>query len=549
MLSRFPARASHPRPRGASRSLGARFSRLVGVLLALVMFCAWFAPSAGASGAPRARPALLQAAGAQPEVAQRVIVLHAPGDASAERYARSKGYPKIEDVGAIGFVALIKGKDLADIASHPGVKYVTVDSPMVHTATVDTSNLATLYSQEVGAPSLYPAGTTGAGVGVAVIDTGVAGLPDFNDGSGQSRIIYQAKFSANTNDTDDYMGHGTHVAGIIAGNSWANAANPSAQGKYLGVAPGANLINLKVSDDAGVSYTSDVANAIEWAIANRQTYNIRVINLSMVASTQESYLTSALDAEVERAWFNGILVVVAAGNGGPNSELNPPANDPFVITVGAADPMNTVTPGDDTIAPWSGYGTTQDGFSKPDVVAPGRYVASTLASAGSYLATTFPSRIVDTNYIWMSGTSMAAPVVAGAAALAFQAHPAWTNDQVKWLLTNTATPLTSGGTPLPGSGSGEINAQAVVNYAGVPGLANQGQTINSFISGPNGATTYTYPTTSSWSTSSWSTSSWSTSSWSTSSWSTSSWSTSSWSTSSWSTSSWSTSSWSEYQNS
>ncbi|GAC1651557.1 MAG: hypothetical protein NVS4B8_26580 [Herpetosiphon sp.] len=298
------------------------------------------------------------------------------------------------------------------------------------------------------------------------------------------------------------------------------------RGRYIGIAPEANLVNVKVVGDGGVSYTSNVVNAIEWVIKNRQAYNIRVINLSLISSIAESAKTSTLDAAVERAWFNGIFVVVAAGNNGANTLLFPPANDPFVVTVGAADAMGTPQLNDDTVAPWSSYGTTQDGYAKPDVVAVGRYIQSVLAP-NSYFGATFPARIVDTNYIMMSGTSMAAPVVAGIAALAFQNHPEWTNDQVKWLMTSTALKL-GGTTPLVGQGAGEVQGQQVAQYAGIPALANQNIPINLQLIGPGGATVYTgtpLAPGSSWTTSSWTTSSWTTSSWTTSSWTTANWTT------------------------
>ena len=190
------------------------------------------------------------------------------------------------------------------------------------------------------------------------------------------------------------------------------------------------------------------------------------MNLSLVSSVAESYKTSPLAAAVERAWFNGILVVVAAGNAGPDTLLYPPANDPFVITVGASDMMGTVAANtDDTVAPWSSYGTTQDGFSKPEVVAPGRRIVAPLTSANSNLALAMSARIKDGSYIWLSGTSMAAPMVSGIGALAFQAHPEWTNDQFKWLLMQKARRPAQG---LPGSGNGAVNAVPVVNYEGTP---------------------------------------------------------------------------------
>jgi serine protease AprX len=211
-----------------------------------------------------------------------------------------------------------------------------------------------------------------------------------------------------------------------------------------------------------------------------------------------------------------------------------------VVTVGAADPVGTVSRGDDGMASWSSYGLTQDLHSKPDVVAPGRYITAAMAADTAYLAQKMPDRIVDRHYLWLSGTSMAAPVVAGVAALIFQAHPEWTNDQVKWLLGQTATVLHSPAilglvsTPLLGQGSGEVDAAAAVHYKVTPSRANQGLLINLQLTGPDSATHYTASSSSSsWSSSSWSSSSWSSSSWSSSSWSSSSWSSSSWSSAEW----------------
>jgi serine protease AprX len=435
---------------------------------------------------------------------------------------QSLGGSSIKEIAAEAFVATLPGRAIATLGSHSAVKYVAPDTPMLKTGTIDNSQLGTFYPQTVSAAQLW-SGTrplTGAGVGIAVLDTGIAtDLKDWNTGSGTSRIVASAKFNSNTNSMADGHGHGTHVAGIIAGNSWF-ANDISLRGKYIGIAPEANLINVKVADDSGMSYLSDVVNGIEWVIANRETYNIRVMNLSLVSSVAESARTSVLAAAVERAWFNGIFVVVAAGNSGPNTMQYPPANDPFVVTVGAADPRNSTTTDDDLIAPWSSYGSTQDSHSKPDVVAPGRYISSALASNNSMLARSFPSRIVDSSYIWMSGTSMAAPVVAGVAALAFQAHPEWTNDQVKWVIQQTARQL-GGATPVVGQGAGQVDALAVVQYTGVPSYANQGLTINEQLVGPEGRTSYTGNSSASWSTASWSTASWSTANSSTASWSTS----------------------------
>jgi serine protease AprX len=465
----------------------------------------------------------------------RVIITRQTSDAKfGENNLRGAGGKWLKKLPHDALVAELPGKFIQKLGQHRAVKYIAPDAPVVNTcadcAAVDASRLAAMFPQASGASSLWPAtaggtGWTGKGVGVAVLDTGInSARPDWNDVAGTSRIVDAPVFNAGVITREDGHGHGTHVAGIVGGNSWHRASS-DLQGKYIGVAPESTLIDVKVADDAGTSYISDLIMAIDWVVTNRETHNIRVMNLSLVSSVAESYKTSTLAAAVERAWFNGILVVVAAGNAGAGTLAYPPANDPFVITVGASDTMNTVANGDDTVAPWSSYGTTQDGFSKPEVVAPGRMIVAPLTSARSTLGLALPGRIVDGSYMWLSGTSMAAPVVAGVAALAFQAHPEWTNDQVKWLLMQTATPLGLAGdsTPLPGSGTGTVNAPAVVEYAGTPQLANQGIAISEQLIGPDGALVYD---NSSWSSSSWSSSSWSSSSWSSSSWSSSSWSSS-----------------------
>ncbi|HET7038116.1 MAG TPA: S8 family peptidase [Thermomicrobiaceae bacterium] len=504
----------------------------IGVLL-LCMPLLGIMPTAAAppDNGPHADAGLLHQAAGNPNQIFRVIIQGKGnhGRAAAEHAAAAAGGAKLNDVADMGVVMQLPGKALAALAKHKDIKYISLDSPVQPTACsssgpVNSCSLTTLYPQASNATGLWPSGLTGKGIGVAVVDTGVSAKPDFDN-----RLVASQKFSSTTTNQNDGYGHGTHVAGIIAGNSWSSS-NSSVRGLYIGVAPQANIVNVKVADDTGMAYTSDIVNGIDWVIANRDRYNIRVLNLSMEQSTPESYHTSILDAEVEKAWFNGIMVVVAAGNNGPLTAFYPPMNDPFVITVGAADVNNTADQHDDFLAPWSSYGVTQDGIVKPDLVAPGRVMYSVLASKSVVLAQEFPSRITpDGNYIWLSGTSMAAPVVSGVAALIFQAHPEYTNDQVKWLMMQTATPP-----PLLalGMGAGEVNATAAAGYSGTPGYANQGLLISLQLLGPNGATSYDLNTSSSsWSSSSWSSSSWSSSSWSSSSWSSSSWSSSSWSSS------------------
>ncbi len=498
-------------PVAACRMRPSRIGRVLLPLVLVLSFClsVLASPVSSASKESRVLPQLQRQAAEQSNKTFRVIVLRINGDRAADRALQALGGTRVKEVTAGGFVALLPGRAIRALGEHPAVKYVTPDARMNKTSTVDPSKLGTVYPFTVKATELWSntsSPLTGKGVGVAVLDTGInGGACDWKNASGASRIVAQAKFNSNTNSQADGHGHGTHVAGIIAGNSW-HCTNTAVQGKYVGIAPGANLINVKVSDDQGGSYLSDVANGIDWVVNNRATYNIRVMNLSLVSSVAESYNSSVLAAAVERAWKNGIFVVVAAGNAGPDTVHYPPANDPFVVTVGAVDPMNTGTLTDDFVPSWSSYGTTQDGFSKPDVAAPGRYVIAPLASSGSTLGKQFPSRIVDTNWFWLSGTSMASPVVAGLAALAFEAHPAWTPDQVKWLLQNTSAKLGSSTSSVLGQGAGQVDAAAVVRYSGTPGSANQGLTLSSLLTTSTDGTLQVDYTASSWSASSWSSS-------------------------------------------
>ena len=209
----------------------------------------------------------------------------------------------------------------------------------------------------------------------------------------------------------------------------------------MGIAPEADLIALKVADDDGYSTVLDVIGALEFAVEHKDALNIRVINLSMSSDTPASYLNDPLDAAVEFAWHAGIVVVVAAGNRGDAKDAvrYPPGNDPYVISVGATDEVDTVDPSDDTLAAFSSRGTTQDGFAKPDVLAPGAHMVAPLAM-GSAFESLCPHCVVGGSYMRMGGTSQAAPVVSGAAALLLQARPELNPDEVKALLTAHTNP-------------------------------------------------------------------------------------------------------------
>jgi serine protease AprX len=376
---------------------------------------------------------------------------------------------------------------------------------------------------------LQSRGLSGRGIGIAILDSGVQSHGDLGH---PSRVVANERFNAGASASSDQSGHGTWVAGIAAGNG--DASN----GAYRGVAPGANVLNLKVSDDNGRAYASDVVQALEWAVANRDRYNIRVANLSLVSSVPESSATSLLDAAVEMAWHSGIVVVTAAGNNGPNTVRSAPANDPYVITVGATDDNGTTNLSDDALAWFSSFGAIGSGLSKPDLVAPGRHIVGPLANSGAALAKEYPAKVVNHNYVQLSGTSASAPVVAGAVALLLEANPNLTPDQVKWLLTSTARGLSG-----PGTGAGTLDIAAAANYRGQVGRANQGLKPNFLValaylasqSGANG--------TVSWDSVSWDSVSWDSVSWDSVSWDSVSWDSVSWDSVSWDSVSWDSVSW------
>ncbi len=383
-----------------------------------------------------------------------------------------------------------------------------------------SQRLKTVYPRAVGATSLW-SGTQpkrGAGIGVAVLDSGInAEHPDFRGSDGSTRVARQFNAILGTQTQGDDNGHGTFVGGIIGGRG-LGTTSATDDGNFVGIAPDVNLISLKVSNRQGVARMSSVVAAIEWVLAHRREYNIRVLNLSLVSTSPSSAANSVLDAAVEVAWLQGVVVVVAAGNGGAHAPITAPANDPFVITVGATDDMGTGSTADDRLATFSSYGPTADGISKPDLVAPGRHIVSTASDTSAPLAQRFPTHLVGTEYIRLSGTSAAAPVVSGVVAQLLQARPQLTPGQVKWLLQRTAQVV-----PGEGTGAGYPRVDMAVRYVGPIGSADEGLKRSRLLNGivADGA---------SWDAVSWDTVSWDTVSWDAVSWDTVSWDTVSWDT-------------------
>ena len=312
---------------------------------------------------------------------------------------------------------------------------------------------------------------SGRGVGVAVVDTGIAGdLPDFYTG-GQSRVIASAVTNPCAKNATDNVGHGTHVAGLIAGNSLNYPGLKKLMGRYMGVAPRANLVSVKVSDDDGDTTVLDVINGLQFVVDNKDALGIRVVNLSLSSTAAESYRTDPLDAAVEAAWFSGIVVVAAAGNDGdaPGAVSYAPGNDPFVITAGALDDRGSTRLDDDVLAPWSSRGMTQDGIQKPEVLAPGNRLVAALAPKSDF-ERLCRRCVVGRNYFRLSGTSMSSAVVSGVAALVIQANPGMTPNQVKGAILSTRRQV-------PGVGEA-IDANAALDGTG---SANGGFTPNTLI--------------------------------------------------------------------
>ena len=335
---------------------------------------------------------------------------------------------------------------LAELESNPNVAYVTPDRPVSLTAS--NADYTTAVEADVAAAQFALDGT---GVGVAIIDSGVADHPDLHDATGASRVVYSQSFVAGDSTTSDQYGHGTHVAGLIGGTGNASGPGNGYAATYAGMAPNVNIINLRVLDQNGSGTDSQVIAAIQQAIALKDIYNIRVINMSLGRPVFESYTLDPVCQAVESAWKAGIIVVVAAGNNGRDNSMGThgfatigaPANDPAVITVGATRTKDTETRVDDAIASYSSKGPTLvDHLVKPDLVAPGNRLVS-LRVAGSTLDTNYPQFEVapssgTAQYFRLSGTSMATPLVSGAVALMLQQNPALTPDQVKARLMKTA---------------------------------------------------------------------------------------------------------------
>ena len=490
------------------------------MLLALSAFIA--VPQPVSRSPIKAQSLLVEMASAQPNSTISIIVQKTVNDASVENLVATFGGKITADLSIInGFAAEMQAKDVPMLAQANGVRWISLDAPVKQTDCSDcttTGLLANTYIKAIRADQAWLKKLQGQGIGVAVVDSGVNWQTDLYSIMGVNRVVANVQYNTGYNTTTfDNYGHGSHVAGVVGGNGRMS------NGMYIGVAPQSNIINVKVSDDLndGAGTAKTVVQGLQWILQNKNTFNIRVVNISINSAVAESYHTNPIDAACEILWFNGIVVVVSAGNSGSGT-IYPPANDPFVITVGATDDKATASLSDDVMASFSAYGTTSDGFAKPDLVAPGKNIVSLMGNTSGSLPTDHPANVVQVNgspvYFRMSGTSTSAPMVAAAVAQLLQANPNLNPDQVKYRLKATANKSWTGYSAAK-AGGGYLDIYAAVT-SNTTATANTGLAISKLLfTGSNPAN----GGSASWGSASWGSASWGSASWGSASWGSASW--------------------------
>ena len=486
---------------------------------------------------------LLAAARAHPDTLFRVILqgTGARGETRAVSAARTLGVNVDRTLRTIsGASAAVTGRQLRQLSAAKGVAAVTLDRP-VHL--LDAGDDDSPYRSGQDWPYAVKAqrGWHQAGKGklptppaIAIVDSGIqANRADFRNGA--SVLAQVTMVSTGTpNSAGDGYGHGTFVAGIADG---------SADG-YAGTSPTAPLVSLDVLDDQGEGLTSDVIAATDWIVRHKAQYNIKVANFSLQSSAPASVFWDPLDRAVEKLWFDGITVVAASGNYGtgdqPSGVQFAPANDPFVIAVGADDIGGTNRTRNDTAAPFSAWGYTFDGFAKPEISAPGRYMVGPVPD-GSTLATTRPDSMVAPGYEQLSGTSFAAPVVSGVAAYLLALNPTWNPDQVKGAVMLSARPTPSA---MPGSvGVGLVDLAAAGQVKKAP---NPNAALDQFVHPVEGlgpvfdtaawqAAALNDPN---WDAVTWLDRAWNSAAWGSAAWGSAAWGSAAWGSAAWGSSAW-----------
>jgi serine protease AprX len=518
--------------RGESRSnalwgSGKRGIVLTALAAMLVVPMASSAAPGVSDGSAIVPKSLLTQAAANPLQQFNVIVQGDKGAKGAQDdTSYSGGKVKKRFLTIAGVSASISGANLLKLAKYPHVTAITPDATVRasgyedSTMWLDSTDMSILQNSfdpntgEITGPA--PQAPT-----IAIVDSGVQKRADFGD-----RLVAQVDMCSlcTSGGGDDQEGHGTMVAGVAAGS-----------GKYGGGARNAKLVSIRTANANGESRMSDVIAAADWIKQNARQYGIRVANFSLAGATETSFRVDPLDKAVEALWFDGIVVVAAAGNhgsaSGPVSESFAPGNDPFVITVGALDQHMTSDPGDDTVPSWSAYGMTMDGFHKPDVSAPGRYMVAPVPTTAS-IPGTVPDRVIEPGYMWMSGTSFSTPVVSAAAAQILARHPNYTPDQVKGALMLTANYLPNDSAMAGGVGEIDGAVAASIDDPPNPNEGFQAFVKNDPITGAKVFDAVSWneyvKANASWAQASWNAASWAEASWNAASWAEASWNAASW---------------------
>jgi serine protease AprX len=440
-----------------------------------------------------------------------------------------------------GVEASVPSSALPTLEAMPGI-VVTPDLSVSVTSTTESTGPHTpsdAFLHQTGASTLAAAGDNGQGVTVAVLDTGIDNLPDF-----AGRLIGGVDLTGNGNPFNDQYGHGTFVAGLIAGDG------ASSGGTYSGEAPGADLVAIKVAGPTGSTDLATVIEGVQWAVANEATYGIRVLNMSLGFQPVSSTVDNPLDMAVEAAWNAGITVVTSAGNDGPfNGTILSPGDDPLVITVGALDDMAQNSVANDEMTNFSSVGpTSPDGWVKPDLVTSGRSVVS-LAAPGSTIYNQHPTARIGTGNFVGSGTSFSAAITSGAAALVLEENPGLFPNQVKARLLGTTNPGPIGNPFVDGHGALNVDAAATaspmnLNQSTLGALATAvGSTVSLSPTGLTATWNANLWTGSEWNGSEWNGSEWNGSEWNGSEWNGSEWNGFTWSGSEWNGSEWNGSEW------
>jgi serine protease AprX len=505
-------------------------------------------------------PGLLKKAQSDPNAKVRVIVQSHAGAAEAENIAKGKGngVVKRQLKAADGVAVEMTAERAAKLADDPGLVITPDYQVRLHDLTSEqlwplAQNFDDLWSKDAVSCAtdalgllLDPTCVASAEVvaptppAIAIVDSGID--KDRLDFGG--RVVAEMVVVSGTgvNSAGDGRGHGTFVAGVAAGSAPGHA----------GGAPNAPLVSVDVMDDTGMAYVSDVIAGIDWIIANKAAHNIGVANFSLGAPAA-SIKYSPLNDAVERLWFAGVVVVASVGNYGvdglPTGVRTAPANDPFVITVGATDVASLIGLEDDSVAPWSVWGHTADGFAKPDLSASGRYMIGPVPSSAT-LASERPDSVVAPGYMRLSGTSFSAPAVSAAAAQVLARHPDWTPDQVKGALMVSARAM-----PLVTNRSGGLGELDAAGASAVAAPPNPNAGLNQFlVADPAGGSLPVFDeaawaeaahANAAWNEAAWAEAAWAEAAWAEAAWAEAAWAEAAWAEAAWAEAAWAEAAWSE----